>query len=70
MKERRAAGGVLPPKLLFALVVMGIENTEEGPRVTLDKLGPLRNELMGRLEVLGPGEVVAGVCPGAWMAFI
>jgi hypothetical protein len=50
---------VLSPDLLFALAVAGMENAEEGPGVTLDEIGMLRDELTGRLEALGPGEAAA-----------
>ena len=45
-------GGGLLSNMLFALVVAGIESAEEGPGVTLNKLGMLRNKLAGRLEAL------------------
>jgi hypothetical protein len=58
---------VLSPDLLFALAVAGMENAEEGPGVTLDEIGMLRDELTGRLEALGPGEAAAcGGRRGGW----
>ena len=37
-----------------------MESAKKGPGVTLGKLGVVRDELTGRLEVLGPGKVVRG----------
>ena len=47
-----------PPAQLAvrARVVKEMESTEEGHCVTLDELRTLREEVTGRLEVLGPGE--------------
>ena len=42
---------------------------KEGPGVTLDKLGLLRDKLTVRLEALGPGEVGVGLRSNAWTTF-
>ena len=55
--------------MLFSLAVVGMESIEKGPGVTLDQLRMLRDRLMGRLEVLGPGDVVIGLRPGKQVAF-
>ena len=40
------------PKLLFTLVVAGMESAKEGLGVAMDKFGLLQDELAGRLEEL------------------
>ena len=49
-----------PPAQLVvcACFTKEMESTEEGHSVTLDRLGMLSDEVMGRLEALGPAEVV------------
>ena len=54
---------------MVALAVTGMESAEKGPGVTMCKLVMLRDELTGRLEALGPGEVVRGPRPGVQAAF-
>jgi hypothetical protein len=60
---------IYPPNFLFALTVTGTKSAEKGLGVTLDKLGMPREELAGRLEVLGPAEAFRGPRPGVWAAF-
>ena len=49
---------VLLSNLLFAPTIVEMESAEKGPGVTLGELVMLRDKLTGRLEALGPGEVV------------
>lgn len=66
---RDAVVNVLPPNLLFVLVVVGMGSVEEGPCVTLNKLEMLTDNLTGKPEALGLGEAVGGLWPGAQAAF-
>eukprot|EP00962_Isochrysis_galbana_P057710 scaffold30205_cov67-Isochrysis_galbana.AAC.1 len=55
--------GVLPAGLLFALQVVGMENTDEGPVLSLDELDLLTSTLEHRLRGLAPTEAEDA---GAW----
>ena len=61
---RDAVVCVLPSDLLLVLAVAGVESAEKAPGITLNKLGGLRDKLMGRLDALGPGGVVRGMRVG------
>lgn len=55
---------VLPPELLFALAIAGMESVEEGPGVTLDEIEMLKDELTGRLkELRWAGKAAEGALP-------
>jgi hypothetical protein len=49
-------GGVIPAELLFALQVVGMESTDEGPCLTLDELQLLEQTLTARIAPLLPSE--------------
>ena len=46
-----------------------MERTKEDYDITLDKLGVLREEVMGRLEALGSGVVVRAFVDVAYSSF-
>ena len=49
-------GGVLPAELMFALSVVGMDDPEQGPMVTLDEIDLLQATLQAKLTALIPTE--------------
>ena len=57
-EEEEEEASVLPPELLFALSIVGMEDADDGPALSLDELDMLKSTLEARLSVLEPTEAV------------
>ena len=70
-EEEEAAASFLPVELLYALQVVGMEDVDEGPVLSLDELDLLRTTLEARLEALTPAaEADAAAAWGTRAGFV
>ena len=54
--DEGGVSGVLPAELLFALQVIGMDDVDEGPMISIDEIEMLKTTLHARLQKLSPLE--------------